>query len=72
MKSQTLLVLYMLQQGPVTRFDAHANHILNITARIAELRNLGYEIVCNMITDTNHHLGRTKFGQWVLLGSPII
>lgn len=70
MNQQSLQVLNMLRNGPVTRFDAHNNHILNITARITNLRDLGCEIVCNKITDLNHHNGLTKFGQWVLLKEP--
>ena len=70
MNVQTQQVLDMLRLGPVTRFDAHDSHILNITARITDLRDMGFEIVCNKITDPNHHSGKTKFGQWVLISEP--
>lgn len=70
MHSQTLLVLNLLRVKPITRFHAHTNHILNITARITDLRNAGYEIYCEMVTDPNHHNGKTKFGRWTLISEP--
>jgi len=67
MKVQLLQVLNLLRQGPITRFDAHANGILNITARITDLRDMGFDIHCEMVTDPNHHNGKTRFGQWTLV-----
>jgi hypothetical protein len=32
MREQTQQVLDMLRLGPVTRFDAHDNHILNVAS----------------------------------------
>lgn len=71
MNQQSLQVLAMLRVKPITRFDAHRNHILNITARITDLRNNGYGVICTMIIDPNHHNGQTKFGQWTLVSEPI-
>ena len=66
MKSQTLQVLEMLRKGPITRFHCYDRHILNITARISDLRRQGYEIECVMTTSPLHDNGNTAFGRWYL------
>ena len=70
MRHQLLQVLILLRQGPITQFIAIKNGILSITARIADLRKLGYEIVCIKITDPSHYGGTVKFGQWTLVKEP--
>lgn len=69
MNNQTMQVLDMLRKGPITRFHAHDRHILNITARIADLRRKGYRIDCVMTTSPMHHDGKTEFGRWFLVES---
>jgi hypothetical protein len=66
MKSQTLQVLEMLRNGPITRFHAYDRHILNITARISDLREMGHQIDCVMTTSPLHNGGKTEFGRWFL------
>lgn len=63
MRNQTALTLNLLRNGPITQFDARDNFILCITARISELRHLGYSIVCK-----RDPIG--KFGIWTLLAEP--
>jgi hypothetical protein len=70
MKNQTLQVLERLKKGPMTRFHANDMHIMNITARIADLRQKGYVIDCQMITSPLHNNGQTEFGRWFLKSEP--
>ncbi len=67
MKVQTLKVLNMLRQGPITQFDARHAEVLCLTKRISDLRDMGYDIDCEMITDPSHHNGKTRFGRWTLI-----
>ena len=69
-RNQKQIVLGMLRQGAVTRFNAYQAGILNVTARIADLRNDGCEIHCSMVTSPLHHNGNTEFGRWTLVSEP--
>ena len=70
MHNQTLKVLERLRQQPITRFHAIDMGVLNITARISDLRNEGYEIFCEMLSHEQHNHGATKFGRWHLVSEP--
>jgi len=63
--NQTMKVLEMLRKGPITRYHGFNNGVLNLTARIADLRKLGYGIHCQMIQADGH--GSSEFGRWHLV-----
>ena len=63
--NQTMKVLEMLRKGPITRYHGFNNGVLNLTARIADLRKLGYGIHCQMIQAEGH--GSSEFGRWHLV-----
>lgn len=63
--SQTNKVLEMLRRGPITRYHGFNSGILNLTARIADLRNRGHGIHCQMIQSPDH--GTAEFGRWHLV-----
>lgn len=60
---QELLLLNMLRRGEVTRLAAITAGIANVTARIADLRARGFDVVATMNTDT---LGR-RYARWSLV-----
>lgn len=65
MTKQTFQVLEMLRNGPINRIDAYKAGVLNVTARISNLRDLNYEIDCIYIK--TH---KPRFGTWVLTKEP--
>ena len=63
--SQNQKILKMLHEGKkITRLKAMHYGIMNLTARISELRNAGYDIRCRMRTDAD---GR-EYGEFYLEG----
>jgi hypothetical protein len=70
MNNQTYEVLMMLREGSITQFDAHRREILSLTRRIRDLREKGYEIHREMITDKTHYGGKVPFGKWTLIKEP--
>lgn len=61
------VLLYLQQNGSMTRLEAMSElGILNVTARIADLRKEGYNIKANLIAVKNK-FGRTvKYADWIL------
>lgn len=64
--SQNMKILKMLKDGKtITRLTAMHYGIMNLTARISELRNFGYDIRCRMKKDAE---GR-EYGEFYLQGT---
>ncbi len=64
--SQNMKILTMLKSGKtITRLIAMHYGIMNLTARISELRNFGYDIRCRMKKDAE---GR-EYGEFYLEGA---
>ena len=67
-KSQLAEVLYELLRGPITRMSIMRDTgILNLTARIAELR-LDYfiKIDCERVKTLNKHKRKINYGKWTI------
>ena len=63
MNPQTEQVLNLIKRdGSITRLTAMHYGIANLTARIAELRNWGFDVECQEKRDAN---GR-RYGTWSL------
>lgn len=63
--SQNDRILSMLQRGEtITRLIAMHYGIMNLTARIAELRNAGHDVRCKLKADD---MGRS-YGEFYLVG----
>lgn len=67
-KTQTAEVLYeFLHSDSLTRSDFFkSTHILNVTARIADLRKLGLNIICEHKNVQNKFGRKVSFGAWSL------
>lgn len=66
LSKQARLVLRSLEAGrSVTRVTAMHYGVMNLTARISELRNAGYEITCTMRRD----VAGDRYGEFVLAGN---
>lgn len=64
--SQNMKILKMLKEGrSITRLSAMHYGIMNLTARISELRNFGYDVKCRMKKDAE---GR-EYGEFYLEGA---
>lgn len=65
-KNQTSEVLYeLLTNACINRRDILINTgILNVTARISDIRRYGVVVECKMIEVLNKHKRKVKFGQW--------
>lgn len=65
-KNQTAEVLYeLLTNGPINRRDILINTgILNVTARISDIRKHGINVKCEMIKTKNKHNRSISFGKW--------
>jgi len=58
---------YLREKGSMTRLEAMQElGILNVTARIADLRNEGYKIKANMIAVKNKYGRTVKYADWIL------
>jgi hypothetical protein len=70
MKNQKQAVLEYLQEGNIlTRMIAMEQMgIMNVTARIAELRNEGYLIEADLITSVNRYGDKVSSAEWSLKG----
>lgn len=62
MSQNDLLLKTMLEGRKVTRVTALSMGVMNLTARIANLRARGHDVRCAMKTDT---LGR-KYGEFFI------
>ncbi len=68
-KTQNKFLLELLRKGrSVTRLTAMNYGVMNLTARITELRQRGFTIVCTMKRDG---LGR-KYGSFKLIQLPAL
>lgn len=63
---QTNKVFTLLQSGPVSRVTAMHYGVMNLTARIADIRNAGYKVECTIKTD---HDGN-RYGSFQLASDP--
>ena len=66
--SQNEKLLRMMERGrKVTRLTALHAGVMNLTARIADLRNAGHNVVCTMDSDEdgNEYGVFTIEGDWV-------
>jgi hypothetical protein len=52
----------MRRDGHITRLIAMNYGIANLTARISELRDAGYAVICDERRDANHR----RYGDWKL------
>lgn len=67
--NQTAEVLYeLIKKSAITRMSImHQTGILNLTARIADLRNkFGIVVLCDKVKITNKHGRKTDYGKWRL------
>lgn len=64
-KNQVMEVLnYLINKGIATTRDIQRDcYVLNVTAKISELRKLGVQIICDEIK------GKNKFGREITFGS---
>lgn len=63
MNPQTEKVLSLLRRGPLTRLTAMHYGVMNLTARLADLRGLGYRISCASKRDANG----ARYGEFTLV-----
>jgi len=68
LKNQKEKVLQWLKEGKQLNRDIAMNvlGIMNITARIAELRNEGYVIHPNLTTTVNRYGDTVNYAEWTL------
>lgn len=68
--SQNAEILAILTAGnSLTHHEAAQMGIMGFTARIQELRNAGYNVICHMETSKNKHGKPIKYGRYSLVGA---
>ncbi len=51
--TQSQVVLNMLKEGPVTRIQAASNGVFELSSRIIDLKNKGYNIETELVPGPN-------------------
>lgn len=58
---------YLMENSSMTRIEAMTElHILNVTARIADLRKEGYNIKATLIHTKNKYGRKVSYAKWSL------
>lgn len=65
---QTRKVLKLLERGHLTRLTAMHYGVMNLTARIADLRNLGWTVDCNVKRDSEGN----RYGRFTLAAEHLV
>lgn len=69
--SKPRIINYMKLHGGITSMDAFKDlGITRLSARIKDLRDIGYDIVTIMIDGTNRYGEAVRYGKYVLKGEP--
>ena len=69
--SKPRILAYMRNHGSITSMDAYKDlGITRLSARIKELRDMGYNIVTLMIDSENRYGEAVRYGKYVLKGEP--
>lgn len=69
--SKPRIIAYMKVHNGITSMDAFRDlGITRLSARVKELRDMGYDIVTLMIDSENRYGEAVRYGKYILKGEP--